>query len=108
MNRLLGRSEEGCHFNRKVCDDVDLCSGRETNSPSLYFKTKKKYLFNQTVLGMGGRVISCDEIKMFCSQFTCVIPSFTSQLMIIFHLSTEETHIGFELQWNARTEPLKL
>lgn len=108
MNRLLGRSEEGCHFNCKVCDDVDLHSGRETNSPSLYFKTKQKYLFNQTVLGMGGRVISCDEIKMFCSQFTCVISSFTSQLMIIFHLSTEETHIGFELQWNARTEPLKL
>lgn len=42
MNRLLGRSEEGCHFNCKVRDDVDLCSGRETNSPSLYFKTKKK------------------------------------------------------------------
>lgn len=28
--------------------------------------------------------------------------------MILFHLSTEETYIGFELQWDARTEPLKL
>lgn len=27
--------------------------------------------------------------------------------MIILHLSAEETCIGFELQWNAKTEPLK-
>lgn len=74
MNRLLGRSEEGCHFNCKVCGDVDLHSGRETNLPSLYFKTKK-YLFNQTVLVMGGRVISCDKRRIFCSQFTYVISS---------------------------------
>lgn len=67
MNRLLGRSEEGCHFNCEVCTRGDLHSGRETNSPSLYFKNKK-YLFNQTVLGMGGRVISWDEIRIFCFQ----------------------------------------
>lgn len=74
MNGLLGRSKEGCHFNCKVCGDVDLHSGTETGSPSLYLK-RKKYLFNQTVLGMGGRVISCDEIRIFCSQFPYVISS---------------------------------
>lgn len=53
MKRLLGRSKEGCHFNCDVCGGDDLHSGRDTNSPSLYFKTKKKYLFNQAVLGDG-------------------------------------------------------
>lgn len=43
MNRSLGRSEEGCHFNCDVCAHGDLHSGRETNSPSLYFKTKNIY-----------------------------------------------------------------
>lgn len=69
MNRWLGRSEEGCHFNCEVGAHGDLHSGRETNSPGLYFK---KYLFNQTVLEMGGRVISWDEIRMFCFQCACV------------------------------------
>lgn len=38
MNRLLGRSQEGCHFNCQVCGGVDLCSRRDANSPRLYFK----------------------------------------------------------------------
>lgn len=40
MNRSLGRSQEGCHFNCEMCAHSDLHSGRETNSPSLYFKQK--------------------------------------------------------------------
>lgn len=74
MNRLLGRSEEGCHFNCKLCGDVDLHSRRETNSPSLNFKTKK-YLFNQTVLEMGGRVISCDDKDILLPIYVCGIIS---------------------------------
>lgn len=44
MKRLLGRSEEGCHFNCQVCGDADLHSGREINSPSLYFQNKQIFI----------------------------------------------------------------
>lgn len=57
---------------------------------------------------MGGRVFSWDEIRMFCFRCTCVRSSVHWWKVIIFRLSAGEAYMGFELQWNARTQPLKL
>lgn len=44
MNRSLGRSPEGCPFNCNMFGEADLHSGRERNSPSLYFQNKQIFI----------------------------------------------------------------